>query len=40
MTTAAMPAEGQRARVLVAESLAEEGLDLLRAAHDVDVRTG
>lgn len=27
-------------RILVAESLAEEGLELLRAEHEVDVRTG
>jgi D-3-phosphoglycerate dehydrogenase len=27
-------------RILVAESLAEEGLELLRPAHEVDVRTG
>jgi D-3-phosphoglycerate dehydrogenase len=40
VTTAALPAEGRRARVLVAESLADEGLELLRGSHDVDVRTG
>ena len=28
------------ARILVAEPLAEEGLELLRAEHDIDVRTG
>ncbi len=27
-------------RILVAESLAAEGLDILRSAHDVDVKTG
>ena len=31
---------GVRARILVAEQLAPEGLALLRAAHDVDVRVG
>ena len=31
---------GRRARILVAEPLAEEGLALLRAAHEVDERVG
>ena len=39
MTTAAAT-PGARARVLVVEQLAAEGLALLRAAHDVDERVG
>lgn len=36
----ATPDGAPRMRILVAESLAEEGLALLRPTHDVDVRTG